>query len=76
MSKLIDENDPNSLVANRTKFTIDVGLLNPKIQKDNSDIYGRFEVENISIQLKMLQIYLDVSIPGSKIRLRPLRLYA
>ncbi|WP_298556332.1 hypothetical protein [uncultured Algibacter sp.] len=71
LSKLIDENNPNSLVSNRTKFTIDVGLLNPEVQKDNSGIYERFgEVENISNSIKNASGYIsDVSISGSEIRL-------
>ena len=59
LSKLIDENDPNSLVANRTKFTINVSILNPEIQKKNSDIYKRFsEVENISNEISRASKYI------------------
>ena len=71
LSKLIDENDPNSLVANRTKFKIDIGLLDPKMQKDNPKKYERFgQVENISKSINSASKYLpDVSLSGSELKL-------
>jgi hypothetical protein len=71
LTKLINENEPDSLVANRTKFKIDIALLNPQTQTSQNEIFQRFEtVTNISNEINNAKGHLkEVSIPGSQMNL-------
>ncbi|PHQ58839.1 MAG: hypothetical protein COC08_09620 [Maribacter sp.] len=70
ITKLLNENNPDSLVANRTKFNVEIALLNPKTQNDDKD-YKRFKTVNeISDQIKDAAEHLPaVSVPGCNLSL-------
>ena len=70
LAKLLNENNPDSLVANRTKYNVQVALLNPDIQKD-SMLYDRFgTVSDVSNQVENAAKHLpEFSITGSKLEL-------
>lgn len=70
IAKLLNENNPDSLVANRTKYSVDVALLNPDSQGKNKD-FKRFKtVAEISEQINDAASHLpEVSISGSQLNL-------
>lgn len=70
LAKLLNENNPDSMVANRTKFKVEVALLNPNIQETN-DNFKRFKtVSEISEQISDASIHIpEVSVQGSSLKL-------
>lgn len=70
LAKLLNENNADSLVANRTKYNVQVALLNPNIQKD-SLLYDRFgTVGDVSNQVKNAAKHLpEFSVAGSELDL-------
>jgi hypothetical protein len=71
LAKLINESNPDSLVSNRTKFNIDVALLDPKIKDKRHDLYERFEAVNtISKDVLSASVHLsEIAVPGSELNL-------
>lgn len=71
LAKLINENNPDSLVANRTKFEIDIALLNPSVKDEKNDLFKRFEAVNtISNDVISASEHLpEVALSGSTLRL-------
>lgn len=70
LEKFLNENNPESLIANRTRFQIDVALLDPKESKANEHIYRRFQaVSTISDSVKTAAKHVSEIAPGSEMRL-------
>lgn len=68
--KLLNEHNPDSLVANRTKFNVDVALLSPDIQKKFNQ-YKRFSsVDDVSEEIVTASKYLsEISQAGSSLNI-------
>ncbi|TKV66976.1 hypothetical protein FDP08_02175 [Marinobacter panjinensis] len=70
LEKLLNENDPDSLIANRTQFQIDIALLDPNECKTNERIYRRFQsVSSISETVKFTAKHVAEIAPESELRL-------
>ena len=71
LEKLLDENNSDSLIANRTKFEIDIALLNPRFLSTNEQLFQRFNVvTSISHSIKnACRHLLKISEPGSTLNL-------
>jgi hypothetical protein len=71
LAKLINESNPDSLVSNRTKFTIDIALLNPKVKDEKNELFQRFEAVNtISSDVLSASKHLSaIALPGSELNL-------
>ncbi len=70
LAKLLNENDADSLVANRTRFKVQVGLLNPNTQDSNVDFKRFGTVGDISEQIETAAQHIPkVSVPGSELKL-------
>jgi len=48
LDKLLNENNPDSLIANKINFEIDIALLNPETQEKHNDIYKRFSTVGVA----------------------------
>jgi len=70
LSNLLNENDADSMVANRTRFNVEVALINPETQGENSN-YSRFStVKDISSQIEAAAKHIpSVSVSGSSLKL-------
>lgn len=71
LEKLLHESDPDSLIGNRTRFEIDVALLNPAVQSTNTSMYWRFEtVASIANTVRAMGENLpDGAVSGSRVHL-------
>ena len=70
LAKLLNENDADSMVANRTKFKVQVALLDPKVQNQNSDFKRFGTVGDISEQIENAAQHIpEFSVPGSEVKL-------
>lgn len=70
LEKLLNENDPNSLISKRIQFDIDVALFNPEECKKNP-MFERFDTiestaRNIS---KMAELVPKIGMPGSSLKI-------
>ncbi len=46
LAKLLDDRHPDSLIQNRTQFSIELALLNPAARENNEELYRRFDAVN------------------------------
>lgn len=71
LEKLLNENHPDSLVANKTQFEIDVALLDPTVRDANEAMYRRFEsVSSIAASVQVAAQHVpSVAEAGSEVRL-------
>ena len=70
LDKLLNENNADSLVANKTRFAVDVALLNPEVRKDQDEIFRRFQVvESIAVSVEMASKHVEEITTGSSVNL-------
>lgn len=71
LEKLLDENNSDSLIANRTKFDIDISLLNPEFLCTNEHLFQRFGVvTSIANSIEKASSHLiQFAEPGSSLKL-------
>jgi len=68
LQRLLNENDPSSLISNRTDFNIEIALFNPEKVSGSKSEFERFDsVTNITKTIDRVSDYVAENISGSKI---------
>ena len=70
LEKLLNENNPDSLISNRSKFEVDIALLDPETRSQNEKLYRRFQVvESISQSVLSTAEHIKEITSGSAVNL-------